>query len=375
MTLPPPQFVNNRAAWANCLDRLQEQPRFALDLEANSLYAYREQICLMQISIPQQDYVVDPLAGLDFEGLGRLIENGNIEKVLHSAEYDLILMKKQFGWEMVNLFDTMWAARILGFTQMGLANILQERYGVKLDKRYQKANWCQRPLSAAQLEYAQSDTHFLLALRDDLAAALQAAGCWEEALELFGEQCRVHPSNQTFDPDGFWSLNGARELSRSQQAILRALYIFREQEAQRQDRPPFKVLGNTTLLHLAQKAPGSLDEMHGAPGMSAGQIRRYGRQLLAVIRQGQQDKPPTRPHRGPRLPEEVVNRYELLHNWRKQRALARKVESDVIVSRQTLWDLAYANPQQWSDLEAIESLGPWRRNQYGAEILRVLREK
>ncbi len=375
MTLHPPQFVNNRAAWANCLDRLQEQHRFALDLEANSLYAYREQICLMQISIPQQDYVVDPLAGLDFEGLGRLIENGNVEKVLHSAEYDLILMKKQFGWEMVNLFDTMWAARILGFAQMGLANILQERYGVKLDKRYQKANWCQRPLSAAQLEYAQSDTHFLLALRDDLAAALQAAGCWEEAMELFDEQCRVHPSNQTFDPDGFWSLNGARELSRSQQAILRALYIFREQEAERQDRPPFKVLGNTTLLHLAQKAPGSLDEMVGAPGMSAGQIRRYGKQLLAVIRQGQQDKPPTRPYRGPRLPEDVVNRYELLHNWRKQRALARKVESDVILNRQTLWELAHANPQQWSDLEAIESLGPWRRNHYGEEILRALREK
>lgn len=375
MTLHPPQFVNSRAAWANCLDRLQEQSRFALDLEANSLYAYREQICLMQISTADQDYVVDPLAGLDFERLGILIENSGVEKVLHSAEYDLILMKKQFGWEMANLFDTMWAARILGYAQMGLANILQEGYGVKLDKRYQKANWCQRPLSTAQLAYAQSDTHFLLALRDDLAAALQAAGCWEEAMELFSEQCQVHPNNQTFDPDGFWSLNGARELSRSQQAILRALYIFREQEAERQDRPPFKVLGNATLVRLAQKAPGNLDELRGIPGMSVGQIKRYGRQLLAVIRQGQQDKPPTRPYRGPRLPEEVVNRYETLHSWRKQRALARGVESDVILNRQTLWDLAHANPQGASELEAIESLGPWRRNKYGQELLRVLAGK
>ncbi len=375
MELQSPQFVNSPTAWANCLDRLQGQRRFALDLEANSLYAYREQICLIQISIPDQDFVVDPLAGLDFNGLGRLIENGDVEKVLHSAEYDLILMKKQFGWEMVNLFDTMWAARILGYAQLGLASILQERYGVKLDKRYQKANWCHRPLTAAQLEYAQSDTHFLLVLRDDLAAALQAAGCGEEASELFGEQCRVHPNNQTFDPDGFWSLNGVRDLSRSQQAVLRALYIFREQEAERQDRPPFKVMGNATLLQLAQKAPKSENELYAIQGMSDGQIRRYGRQLLAVIRQGLQDKPPTRPYHGPRLPEEVINRYETLHNWRKQQALARGVESDVILNRQTLWDLARANPQQASALEAIESLGPWRRNRYGAEILRVLQGK
>ncbi|MCA9939627.1 MAG: HRDC domain-containing protein [Anaerolineales bacterium] len=375
MNFPPATFVNTPDAWETCLNRLHAAKRFALDLEANSLYAYREQICLMQISLPDQDYVIDPLADLDFAGMGHLIEDPHIEKVLHSGEYDLILMKKQFDWQMSNLFDTMWAARILGYAHMGLANILKDRYGVELDKRHQKANWCRRPLSASQLEYAQSDTHFLLTLRDDFATALQAAGHWEEAMELFQEQCQVHPAEQTFDPDGFWSVNGVRDLSRQQQAILRALYIFREKEAERQDRPPFKIFGGKTMLQLAREAPEHLDDLRSIHGMTTGQVKRYGQKILQAIRQGRQDGPPRRPARGPRLPEEVVNRYDLLHEWRRRRAVARGVESDVILSRQSLWDLAHANPRDLSELASVSSLGPWRQQQYGQEIIRLLQKK
>ena len=138
----------------------------AIDLESNSLYSYREEVCLIQLSTAEKDYILDPIAGSDLFGLGQIIQDPSIEKVLHAAEYDCILLRRQYGWKLENLFDTMWAARILGHARYGLANVLEDAYGIKLNKKYQKANWCKRPLTKAQLNYAQMDTHFLLQLRD-----------------------------------------------------------------------------------------------------------------------------------------------------------------------------------------------------------------
>lgn len=372
--LPPHRFIASPGAWRDCLAHLRREERLALDLEANSLYAYHERVCLIQISIPDHDYIVDPTVGLDLSDLGKLIEDPAVEKVLHSGEYDLMMLKRDYGWQMANLFDTMWAARILGYQRMGLANILQDLYGVKLDKRYQKANWCRRPLPRAQLVYAQRDTHFLLQLRADLAGKLREQGYWEEAQELFADQAKVEPSDTSFDPDGFWSISGVHRLSRRQQALLKALYLFRENEAERQNRPPFKVLGTKTLLELAQQSPQSMESLADVYGMTTGQVRRYGSALIAVVQDAMDDPLPNRPRRDSRPPDSVINRYERLHTWRKKRAAARGVESDVILSRTSLWELAHANPQTFQELETIDSLGPWRRDTYGEDILTVIRE-
>ncbi len=346
-----------------------------MDLEANSLYAYRERVCLVQISTAHQDYIVDPLAGLDLEGLGELAENPAVEKIFHAAEYDLMLMKREYGWQLRNLFDTMWAARILGYAQVGLANILNEFYGVTLDKRYQKANWCRRPLLQAQLTYAQSDTHYLLSLRQRLAAELEAAGRLPEAQEIFEEQTHVEPASNVFDPDSFWFINGVRELDQRQQAIVRALYLYRDQEARRQDRPHFKIFGDRTLMELAETEPKDLTALQAVHGMSLGQIKRYGRQMLQIIRDSREAPAPQRPrHGGSRPPQSVLNRYERLHTWRKKQARARGVESDVILSREAMWELAQANPKTPEELAQIKTLGPWRRTTYGNELLRVLKK-
>ena len=206
-TLPRFEHVRSKAAWQPCLQRLQREPRIAVDLEANSMYAYREQICLIQISIPDQDYIVDPLGDFDLAPFGALIEDAAVEKVFHAAEYDLMLMKREFGWQLRNLFDTQWAARILGVERVGLANVLDDVFDVSLDKRFQRANWCRRPLSEGQLAYAQADTHYLLRLREHFAAALQEAGRWTEAQEIFEEQQRVQLPDLSFDPDSFWTVS------------------------------------------------------------------------------------------------------------------------------------------------------------------------
>jgi ribonuclease D len=373
MSLPPYELITDATSWAYCLARLQIEPRLAIDLEANSMHAYQEEVCLIQISIAHQDYIVDPLSDIDLAPFGDLLEDPDVEKVFHAAEYDLFLMKRQFGWELRNLFDTLWAARILGYQRYGLANMLEQFYDVSLNKRYQKSNWCRRPLSSAQLSYAQYDTHYLLRLRDDLAEELAETGRVEEAAEIFAEQSDVEPPDISFDPDSFWSIRGARKLSRRQQAILKALAIYRDKEAQRRDRPHFKVLGDRTLLDLARQAPRRKEELSRVYGMSGGQVRRYGRGLLRVIEKARRHEPPRRPRRSRRPPEDVYHRYEILHRWRKERGRERGVESDVIVSKDTLWEMAHRNPQTVEALREIEGIGEWRRRTYGEEIVALLR--
>lgn len=373
MKLPPHRLITTPQEWQEGLEKLQAEPRLAIDLEANSMHAYREQVCLIQISIPRQDYIIDPLAKVDLSGLGSLIANPAVEKVFHAAEYDLTLIKRQYGWELNNLFDTMWAARILGYSRYGLAHLLKRLYDVRLNKRFQKSNWCKRPLSPAQLIYAQLDTHYLLQLRDHLDTELKAAGREREAQEIFKEQTRVKLSNNKFDPDEFWSISGAYDLNRQQQALLRELTIYRDQVAQRRNQPLFKIFSDRTLLELAQAAPNRLEQLRQIHGMSDGQIRRYGRHLMQVIEIGKQTAPPTYPKRNKRPPEPVSNRYEKLHTWRKSRAQLRGVESDVIISRDALWKIAEANPQTVGELAQIDFVGAWRSQLYGDEILDVLR--
>ena len=373
MKLPPAQLITTWRNWQACLARLREEPRLAIDLEANSMYAYQEQVCLIQISIPAQDFIIDPVAVLNLRGLGQLIEDPAVEKVFHAAEYDLILLKREYDWQLSNLFDTMWAARILGYKRYGLANLLEEMYRVKLNKRYQKSNWCKRPLSPSQLAYAQHDTHFLLRLRDHFQVELRAANCLEEAHEIFAEQTQVTPNDHQFDPDSFWSINGVQELTHQQQAILKALNIYRDEEAQARDLPLFKVLSNKTLLQLAQAAPKNFEQLQQIHGMTWGQIRRYGHQILNIIATGKNAPHPSRPKRSERPPERVLNRYERLRTWRKNQARKRGVESDVIISRHTLWDIAQQNPSTPTALAQVKSLGSWRCRTYGQEILTILR--
>ncbi len=372
MDLPPHKYIANAPDWQACLKQLQSQTQIALDLEANSMYAYREQVCLIQISIPGQDFIIDPLSPINLTPLGDIIEDPGIEKIFHAAEYDLTLLKRQFEWQLNNLFDTMWAARILGYQRYGLANILEQLYKVKLNKRHQKSNWCKRPLLKDQLTYAQLDTHFLLKLRADLFQQLATANRLEEAQIIFKEQCHVTPHDTTFDPDSFWSIGRTHDFNHQQQAILKELHIFRNEQACKRDQPLFKIFNDRTLIELAQTAPTNMTQLRHVHGMSSGQIRRYGRTLIDVIKNAKHLPPPPLPKRTKRPPEEVTHRYDKLHYWRKTRAQERGVESDVIISRDALWHIAQQNPQNIDELANIKMVGEWRCQEYGKEILKVL---
>ncbi len=370
--LPPPRLVETPEGLRALAAALAAEPALAVDTEANSLFVYRERVCLIQISTPGQDVIIDPLRLPDLAPLRPLFADPRQQKVFHAAEYDLIVLRRDYDWGLSNLFDTMWAARILGYRQMGLAGLLETYFGVRLSKRYQKANWCHRPLSAGELAYAQRDTHYLLALRDRLAAELEERGLLAEALETFAEQARVKLPHNGFDPDAFWNINGVSDMTPAQQAALRALFILRDREARRRNAPHFKVLSDQTLLEIAARLPSRPEDLDGIHGMTAGQQQRYGRQLLAAVAEARHGPPPPPPQRPPRPPDIVLIRYDRLHRWRKTRAQARGVESDVIVSRDALWAIAQANPRTIDELAALEVLGPWRLATYGDEIVRKL---
>lgn len=375
MTEPPFEYIDTQEGWDRCVTRFEAEPAVAIDLEANSLFAYREQVCLLQFSIADRDYIVDPLAGLNLDRLGDLLANPAVEKVFHASEYDMMLLKRDHDWSIVNLFDTMWAARILGYKNMGLAWFLQEFYGVKLSKKHQKANWALRPLTPDMLAYAQADTHYLLRLRDVLRDRLQEAGRLDEASEIFAEQCRVRLPDQTFDPDGFWGLRGARHLTPAQLAILQALYLFRDEEGRRRDLPVFKVLNNEALLNMAREAPKTRKALAAIHGVGPRNADRYGDQLLRIIREARKAPPPERPARKKRQDQGIIDRFERLSQWRKERAVARGVESDVILSRETMWSIARSNPDSLDALARVDGMGPQRMNQHGEQILSELNEE
>ena len=372
VTLPDFEYIDTQGAWDSCIEIFNNEPMVAVDLEANSLFAYREQVCLLQFSTIHRDYIVDPLAGLDLSGLGTLFANERVEKIFHACEYDLMLLKRDHDWTLRNLFDTMWAARILGYKNMGLAWFLREYYGVELSKKYQKANWAMRPLSVDMLAYARADTHYLLRLRHDLALKLEEAGLADDAREIFAEQCTVRLPDQRFDPDGFWALRGARLLNPQQLAVLKALYLFRDEEARRRDQPVFKVLNNDALISMARENPKTKKDLAEIRGVGPRNIERYGSQLLRIIQEARRAAPPERPARKKRQDQGIIDRFERLSQWRRDRAIARGVESDVIVSRETMWTIARNNPNSLADLARIDGMGPQRLQQHGPAILTEL---
>lgn len=373
--LPPPNLVTKPHQLDLLVTHLTHHPAVAVDTESNSLYAYQERVCLIQFSLPGADYLVDPLAGLDLSPLGDVLANPQIEKVFHAAEYDVMCLRRDFGWEFANLFDTMLAARILGWPRVGLGHILEEQFGLHLNKRWQRYNWGERPLDPEALAYAQLDTHYLLSLHERMLAELRDKKRLEEAWAVFAEVARSEPTFRDFDPDqDLWRVKGVWDLVGEDQAILRELLIWRDQEARRRDRPPFKVLVDRTLLALAQSRPQSMGELAGIDGLKPHHVRRYGRKLLRLIRQGLHAPTPTSPKQPSRPDQAVVDRYEALRCWRKRRAQVRGVDPDVIVSNAALWTLASRRPLSLADLAALKVLDPWKEEVYGQALLDVLRK-
>ncbi len=277
-----PVLVADRGALEALAEAVARQPVVGLDTESNSFHVYRERVCLVQISTPESDYVVDPFA-VDVRPLGPALAGREV--VLHGADYDVRCLKREFGWSLPRLFDTMVAARRLGATQLGLAALVEAHCGVKLAKEHQRSDWGRRPLSEEQVRYAALDTHFLLEIHRRLRGELEARGLGDAARREFDRIAAVEPRPKVFDAEGWRRLKSARGLDPAGREVLRALWIAREQRASEIDRPPFKVLGEQAMVEIARKRPASPEALERIPGVTSNVLRRMGDAILLAMRQ------------------------------------------------------------------------------------------
>jgi ribonuclease D len=382
--LKPPVYVDTDAALSRLIASLRTQPMIAVDTEANPLFAYREKLCLIQVSTRTKDYIVDPLSGIDLSQFVPLFADPNVVKIFHDAEFDILMLKKTLPVEMLGIYDTKVVATSLGLSTVGLAPILKEFFGVTLDKKYQRSDWGRRPLTDGQLDYARYDTHFLIPLMADLREKMSAADEVNQ-LEVASEFRRVEqlvPDVKPFNPDDFVRIKGWDRLDPVNRRTLRELFVMRHELADEFDRPAFKVLPNDVLLSLARSQPTTLQSLKKSRVMSEKLRDRHGEAVMAAISRGQKlsPLPDDKIHRTKsdqdRLSDEQRDVYEALRNWRKNVAAKRGVDASLVLPRPTMFALSRlrSRPKTLESLLGCGVLEPWRVSHYGEGIVSALAE-
>ena len=353
---------------------LCRQSELAVDLEMDSLHHYQEKVCLIQVSTRSESWLIDPLALKDLSPLAAPLGDPGIMIVMHGADYDIRSLHRDFGIEVQNLFDTMLASRFLGISEFGLAALLRARFGIELNKKYQKADWSKRPLSPEMSAYAAADTSDLLPLYDQLSAELIAKG----RLSWLQEECRLVCQARVTEKEGplFISCKGAGKLKGRTLAILEALLQLRNGQACELDRPPFKVLSAETLLEAAEKRPRTLNDLTSIKGMTPGQIQRFGDKILAAVTSALAVPDDKLPH-FPRLRREeptdgTKDRIKRLKSWRDQRSSVLGLEPGVVAPNWLLESVADAHPVTREELDKISGMREWQKSVYGLELLQEL---
>lgn len=375
MLNPPlhdPIWVADPDALKRMVEDLTRQKYLAVDTESNSLYVYREQVCLIQFSTGKNDYLVDPLAFKDLSPLSSLFADPEIEKIFHAAEYDLICLKRDFGVNFTNIFDTMFAGRVLGWASLGLASMLNAEFNIVVSKRYQRANWGRRPLPPPMLAYARLDTYYLIPLRHRLHSALEAGGRLPLAQEDFNRLCNVRIPPFSNGTNHCWRVAGKEKLSPGQMAVLQELCRYRDKQARKANLPPFKILSNKALIQITLSSPRSVEDLYLVNGLSSRNIKRHRGGLLKAVDRGLRSKPLKRTPNNHRIDEQHFTRIEILRAWRKQTAQIEGVPSDVILPRDVLLHIASVNPDRMEELAPVMVDLPWRIERFGQQILNAL---
>jgi ribonuclease D len=326
----------------------------ALDTEADSLHAYPEKLCLMQISTAAGDRLIDPLAQMNLDPL--LAALGGHDLIMHGADYDLRLLHKHHAFVPRAIFDTMLAARLLGERHFGLGSLVEKFLGVKLDKGPQKADWARRPLTERMETYARNDTHHLKLLADKLKLELQhksRLGWHQESCARLIVDC-AQPV--VTEEDDVWRVKGSYALGRAALAVLREIWQWREAEAIAANRPPFFILSHEKMVELSEAAAG-----HQAvePLLPTRMSPRRRDSLAAAIRAGlalPHDRHPEKiRHHHSRPTEAEMRRYRDLERRRDAHAHQLAIDPTLIAPRAVLGDLA----RDW-DRHAPELMN-WQR--------------
>ncbi|MBW4053959.1 MAG: ribonuclease D [Proteobacteria bacterium] len=353
---------------------LSQQTEIAVDLEMDSLHHYREKVCLAQVSTRHQSWLIDPLALPTLSPLAAPLANPDIVVVMHGADYDIRSLHRDFGIEVSNLFDTMISARFLNIAEFGLAALLKMRFGIELDKKYQKADWSKRPLSREMCAYAVADTSDLLPLYDQFRVELEQKG----RLTWLEEECRLICQARVTEKGGplFLYCKGASKLRGHSLAILEELLQLRDRQSELLDRPPFKVLSADTLIEIAESKPRSLHELSLVKGMTSGQLQRHGAGILAAVEHGlttPESRLPSFPRNGKKeVQERVKERLKNLKTWREKYSLDLGLDPGVMAPNWLLEAVADTQNGVKEELDGIPGMRDWQKGLFSKELMRIL---
>ena len=368
--MPRIRYIDRQDKWEQAAETLSNQPILALDTESNSMYAYYDRLCLIQIAHPDGIIILDPLAVADLSSLGRILANPQTLKTIHGASYDLTSLYRQHQFRVENLFDTEIAARFLGLPQTNLAAVIQTGLEISIAKNpaLQRSDWSRRPLAPQALAYAADDVTHLAELTAQLRSRLKKLA----RLNWVLEECQRLTQTATQPPavpdePPFLRTRGANRLNPRQLAILQELWLVRETEAQRRNLPPFKIMNAQTLLQLAQYPH---PDSYPYPALPLGTSQRLSSEIVKAIVRGwsgpEYHRSPDR--KFPQSPE-AATRLRGLKNWRQDQAAALQIHPSLIWPTRSLERIAEAPPQprRLPDCRHPD-IRHWQRRQFGPQL-------
>ena len=363
----PIELLNTPGQVSDLARILFQERRIAIDTESNSLHRYPERVCLVQVATKSKVYLIDTLAVDDMKPIGEVLASETVAKVIQGADYDIRCLDREWGFRVRNLFDTSIAARFVGMKQTGLSSLIEALLGVQVPKaaRIQKGDWSHRPLSQKALNYAAADVWYLLSLQKALEIKLRtlARSSWvSEECALLEEIRYVAPVPET----AFLSVKGSRRLNGQEKAVLKRLFMLREAEARRRNRPPYYVLPHETLVHLASNPTADLSQL---PSLKGQVNSRFGRLLRATIHRGLADPPisnPTRYSMRQVTPIEI-ERLQMLKEWRMNLGNQLSIDPALVWPMVSLERLAKAPRTLSAELLSSE-VRLWQRKQIAASL-------
>jgi ribonuclease D len=368
------RWIRTTDELAELVKSLEGRRAVALDTESDSLHHHREKVCLVQIGVEDGGWLVDPLAARDLSPLAPLLADPRVVKVLHGADYDVTTLKRDFGFEFAALFDTMIASRFLGLPEIGLQALLRTEFGIALAKDSQKDDWSRRPLTPLQETYALADVAHLIPLHDRLAGRLTELGRREWAREECDAVALLEPARRGRDADAWQRIKGAKRLSRREQGVLRAVFVWRDGIAERTDIPAFKIVSSETLLDLATRHPASPEELRAIKGLSP-RVQRETATILDTVARAwalpDDELPRLIVTPRPIVSDATRRRIDRLRAWRATEAVRLAVDVSVVLPQRLLERVAEVAPRTPADLEQVEGLRRWRKEALGEALVRV----
>jgi ribonuclease D len=368
-------YVTTADALAEAVAIFRRAAVVGVDTESDSLHAYQERVSLIQISDGRFNAVIDPLLLADVQPLAPLFADPTILKVFHGSDYDVVGLKRDFGFHIVTIFDTCLAAQAAGEPKYSLGDLLQRYFSVTLEKKYQKAHWSKRPLGPDLLDYAAKDTQYLPPLYDIMRKEVEAKGRLAQIEEEGEWMSRREWTGHAFQPDDYVRIKGAPVLPPPAQRVLRALAVVRDHIASRLNRPPFKVISADDLLTLALKQPTTPEELHALFPSPSAPARREPLRWIEAIREGMADTTPLPQRSGLRLePFSAAQEraFARLRVWRGNQAKEEDVEPAMVFSTEQIKSLVRARPPSLDALAAIPGIRRWQVARYGETVLALL---